>query len=116
MIGIWLDSFSAFAFGAAIAIPIGIWIGVAHGAQIEAMFTRFRPQPKVAPETARAVLFAIQDQLGCPAIYDPTLIPLKLDPACPPDRIYLTDRHKAENAKRIMILKLDESANKDERA
>lgn len=63
---IWLDAFSFWAFIFLLGVATGIWIGAAHGAQIERVVAWFRPEPKMAPETARAMLFAIQDQLGRP--------------------------------------------------
>lgn len=59
---IWLDAFSFWAFTFFLGIAIGIWIGVAHGSQIARAFARFRPGPKVTPQTARGVLFQMQDQ------------------------------------------------------
>lgn len=61
---IWLDAFSFWAFIFFLGVATGVWLGVAHGGQIEAIFAKFRPEPKMTPETARAVLFAIQDQLA----------------------------------------------------
>lgn len=61
---IWLDAFSFWAFIFLLGVATGIWIGVAHGAQIERVVARFRPGPKVTPEMARGVLMDLQEQLA----------------------------------------------------
>lgn len=106
MIDIWIDLGLLIAWSL-IALIVGIWIGVAHGAQIGYLLDRFRSEPKMTPETARAVLFAMQDELAP--------LPIVVDPDCPPDRIYIIhkDRLMAPDGKRVMVLNLDESGSKD---
>lgn len=80
--GFWLDGFSFWAFLFFLGIATGIWIGVAHGAQIERVVARFRPGPKVTPEMARGVLMDLQEQLAAQGDTQPITGTVTTGPRC----------------------------------
>lgn len=94
MSGIWLDYFSFSAFLFILGFVGGLWIGMAHGAQIESLFARFRRQPRVTPNLVRAVLFDMQDRAHSG---EPVLWPS----ASEPEIFYWTDREGKSHRLRI---------------
>lgn len=79
---IWLDAFSFWAFIFLLGVATGIWIGVAHGAQIERVVAWFRPEAKMTPEIARGVLVDLQEQLAAQGETQPITGTVTTGPWC----------------------------------